>query len=154
MRSLPILALLLACAGPLRADDFPGLHEPLRTVTLQYLTIQQKLASDSFDAVTATADAMKTAIAAAPPGSFAPDFVRAVNRLAAATDLHTARIAFQPLSEALIAALALNKVQTGSLHSLFCPMRRAYWVQTDGATVHNPYYGPSLPDSGEFQHDF
>jgi hypothetical protein len=145
---------VLIFAGGLRADDLPGLKEPLRTVVQKYLVVQQKLAGDTFDGVTAAATEMKTAMAAAPAQTFTDDFAQAVDDLVAAKDLHAARLAFHPLSNEMIAALAMAQVQTGSLHSVFCPMIKAYWVQTDGHTVHNPYYGASMPDCGEIQRQF
>jgi len=143
------VSLNLVCA-----EDFPGLHEPLKTVTEKYLVIQQKLAADSFDGVATAASQIKAAMAADASKSFAPDFVKAVDDLAAAIDLHTARLAFQQVSATLIAALAQNQSQTGALHSAFCPMIKAYWVQTDGRIVHNPYYGAAMPDCGEIQRQF
>lgn len=156
MKSLLLIAvaLVFSCITILRADDLPGLQEPLKTVTHKYLVIQQKLAADSFDGVTATTHDMKTAMAAAPAQTFTPDFMKAVDALAAAKDLHDARVAFQQVSSDLIATLAQNHVQTGSLHSVFCPMRKAYWVQTDGQKIQNPYYGASMLDCGEFQKQF
>jgi hypothetical protein len=144
----------LAFAGELRADDLPGLKEPLKTVVQKYLAVQQKLAGDTFDGVTTAATEMKASVAAAPAQTFTGDFAQAVDDLVAAEDLHAARLAFHPLSNEMIAALAMAQVQTGSLHSVFCPMIKAYWVQTDGHTVHNPYYGASMSDCGEIQRQF
>jgi hypothetical protein len=135
------------------AQELPGLHEPLVTVTQQYLVVERKLAASSFDGVPAAAAAMKAAMAGAPT-AFEPDFVQAVNQLAAAPDLHTARLAFQGVSNGLIGALAENKAQTGVLHSAFCPMIKAYWVQTDPHKIENPYYGPAMLDCGEIQRQF
>jgi Cu(I)/Ag(I) efflux system membrane fusion protein len=154
MKSLLVIAALLLGTPLLRADDFPGLKEPLKTVTEKYLVIQQKLATDSFDGVTTAAAEMKTTMAAAPSGAFTADFAKSVDGLVSAKDLHSARLAFQPVSNELIAALALGQIQTGALHSVFCPMIRGYWVQTDGHTVHNPYYGAAMSDCGEIQRQF
>ena len=57
--SLITLALVLIALNSARAEDFPGLREPLKTVTEKYLLIDQKLASDSFDGVTAAAIALR-----------------------------------------------------------------------------------------------
>jgi len=148
------LILILFNLNLIWAEDFPGLHEPLKTVTKQYLVIQQKLASDSFDGVIAAANNMKTTMAADSAKTFAPDFSKAVDDLTETKDMHAARIAFQKVSSCLIAALAQNQVQTGSLHVVFCPMVKAYWVQTDGKTIRNPYYGAAMLDCGEFQRQF
>ena len=154
IETLIVAALICFSLGQVRAGDIPGLHEPLKTVTKEYLIIQQKLASDSFDGLTATAADMKKAMMADPAKTFAPDFVQAVGDLAVAKDLHAARLVFQRVSDGLIAALAQNQAQTGSLHSAFCPMVKAYWVQEDGKVIRNPYYGSAMSDCGEFQRQF
>jgi hypothetical protein len=152
--TLIVAMLACFCLNQVLAEDLPGLHEPLKTVTKQYLVIQQKLASDSFDGVAPAAADMKKAMVADPAKPFAPDFVKAVDDLAAAKDLHTARLTFQRVSGSFIATLAQNQAQTGSLHSAFCPMVKAYWVQEDGKVIHNPYYGSAMSDCGEFQRQF
>lgn len=158
----PLIALALVLSGlnSARAEDFPGLREPLKTVARDYLVIQQKLAADSFDGLIATATNMKSAMAMRIPAGvptslpFESDFFKAVDNLLAAKDLHAARLAFQQVSNGLIAALAQNQAQTGSLHSAYCPMIKAYWVQTDGKVIHNPYYGAAMSDCGEIQRQF
>jgi hypothetical protein len=134
--------------------DLSGLHEPLKTVVQSYLAIEQKLVADSVDGVPAAAAAMKQAVDADNGKTFGADFAREVGQLAAATDLHTTRIAFQPLSATLIDILARDHVQTGLLHSAFCPMVKAYWLQADGQAIHNPYMGSVMPDCGSFQKQF
>jgi hypothetical protein len=149
-----VAVLVFFNLNQISAEDFPGLHEPLKTVTQRYLVIQQKLAADSFDGVTTTADDMKKIMASDTTKTFDPDFIKVVDTLTVAKDLHTARLAFQEVSNSLIAALARNQVQTGSLHSAFCPMVKAYWIQTDGKVIRNPYYGAAMFDCGEFQRQF
>jgi hypothetical protein len=143
------LGVLLA-----RADDVPGLHEPLKTVVQNYLIIQQKLVNDSTDGVPAAAAAIKQAVDADQGKTFGADFSTEVGQLVAATDLHATRIAFQSLSGTLIATLAKNHIQTGLLHVAFCPMVKASWIQTDGQTIHNPYMGSQMPDCGSFQKQY
>jgi hypothetical protein len=112
------------------------------------------LAADSVKHLSAAVAEMKQAVAEDKGKTFDPDFAREVDNLAAATDLHTARIAFQPLSGSLIAVLAKNHVQTGDLHAAFCPMVKASWLQTDGKTIHNPYMGSEMPDCGSFKEQY
>ena len=149
-----VMACLFLGLVLLRADDLPGLHEPLKTVTQNYLFIQQKLAADSVDGVPAAVAAMKKAVAEDKGKTFDADFAKEVDQLAAATDLHTTRISFQTLSGGLIAVLAKNHVQTGVLHAAFCPMVKASWLQTDGTTIHNPYMGSVMPDCGSFKEQY
>ena len=138
----------------IHAEDLPGLHEPLKTVTKQYLAIQQKLTSDSFDGIPAAAKEMKTTMTAPNTKPFEPDFVQAVDALANAKDIHAARVAFQKVSDCFIAALAQNQVQTGSLHVAYCPMVKASWVQADGKAIRNPYYGTAMLECGKFKRQF
>lgn len=147
--TISAFGLLLA-----RGDDFPSLKEPLKTVTQKYLFIQQKLAADDFNGVTGAATEIKTAIANPPANMFSPDFAKSIDALAAAQDIHGARTAFQGVSDAYIGTLAQNQVETGSLHSAFCPMVKAYWVQADGSTIHNPYFGSAMSTCGTIQRQF
>jgi hypothetical protein len=151
------LAFLFFAVGAMtlvRADDLPGLKEPFHTVVGKYLFIEEQLAVDSFDGVPAAAAAMKQAADEDKTGAFETGFDPAVGKLAAATDLHTARIALEPVSGMLVASLAEHRIQTGALHSLFCPMVKAYWLQTDGKAIRNPYMGSVMPDCGTFEKQF
>jgi hypothetical protein len=133
--------------------DLSGLHEPFRAVVQNYLLIQQKLVADSVDGVPAAAAAIKQAVEADPGKTFGPDFSRELDQLAAAPDLHATRLAFAPLSETLIDVLAKNHIRTGVLHSAFCPMIKAYWLQP-GAAIQNPYMGSQMPDCGSFRDQY
>jgi hypothetical protein len=147
---------LFAMAGMIlvRADDTTSMPLPLGAVTAMYTFIQDKLAVDSFDGVPAAAASIKSAVEGDQTHTFTPDFAHAVDQLAAATDLHSARIAFETVSSLLIATLAQDHVKTGTLYSAFCPMVKAYWLQTDGKTIHNPYMGSEMSDCGTFQKQF
>ena len=152
-----LVSVLFAHAG-----DPPPLIEPVKaprdsdlmTVVDNYLIIQQKLASDSVDGVPAAAAAIKKIVEADQGKIFGPDFAREAGQLVAAGGLHATRIAFQSLSESLIAFLARNHMQTGTLHAAFCPMVKASWLQTDGTTIHNPYMGSVMPDCGSFKEQY
>ena len=160
MKPYLLLALIVLGVTSLHADPLPGLKEPLKTVTEQYLIIEKKLSADSFDGVAAAAAEMKAAMAKPLPAGtaaslpFAPDFLNAVDTLAEAKDLHDARVVFSDVSNCLIAALARNGAKTGTLHTAFCSMRKAYWVQTDAKKIENPYYGSAMLDCGEFQKEY
>jgi hypothetical protein len=149
-----LFLLAWTAGGWLRAEAPAGLTGPLKTVTDGYLLIAGKLATDSMDGVPAAAAATKIAVENAPAGTFSPAFAHAVGQLAAATDLHSARVALQPVNSELIATLAQDHIQTGQLHSVFCPMVKAYWLQGDGKTVRNPYMGGEMSDCGAFQRQF
>ena len=151
---LILTGLMLLGLRPLPAEDYPGLNDPLKTATLQYLLIDKQLVADSFDGINAAALAMKAAVSSAPAGTFPGDFAQAVDTLAAAKDIREARTAFAPVSSGLIATLTKDKVATGKLYSAYCPMRKAYWVQTDSKVIQNPYFGSQMLDCGVIKSNF
>jgi len=126
-----------------------GLSEPYETVTEQYLLIHHKLVTDNFDGVTAAAQAIQKTVAADPHKTFSPEFAQSVGQLAAAKDLHSARLAFKGVSIQLIDAFKLAKISTGSLHEVFCPLANAYWLQSDPKAAHNPYFGQARENCGD-----
>jgi len=152
------LFLMMATFALLGISSVPALNlstlpDPLRTVTSKYLSIQENLADDSFADVTSDAAAINALVASDKTHAFPPEFQKAVGRLAASTDLHAARVAFEIVSDLFIKTLAQNKIKTGGLHAAYCPMIRATWVQTDPNEIQNPYYGPSMR-CGYIQQDF
>jgi hypothetical protein len=145
---LLLFPMVILTAMPASAADL-GLSEPYKTVTEQYLLIHHKLVTDDFDGVDAAAQAIQKAVAADPHKTFPPEFARAVDQLAAAKDLHTARLAFKGVSIHLIDAFKLAKISTGSLHEVYCPLAGAYWLQSDPKTAHNPYFGKARENCGD-----
>ena len=65
-------------------------------------------------------------------------------------DIETMRAAFKPLSESMIG----GEIPEGYVKA-FCPMadgdRGASWVQKDGASLMNPYFGASMLHCGIFK---
>ena len=143
-----LLFSLILTATPALAANL-GLSEPYETVTEQYLIIHGKLVTDTFDGVTAAAQTIQQAVASDPKKTFAPEFAQAVDQLAAAKDLHTARLAFKTVSIQLIDAYKLAKISTGSLHEVYCPLANGYWVQSDPKAAHNPYFGKARENCGD-----
>ena len=125
-----------AAAQPLSPAEIILLVEP-------YLRVQRALAGDSIDGVAASALAL--ANAAVKLRSRASDVRAAVNPFAQAADLRSAREAFGPLSEAMIAAVG-DSLPDG-LAVAYCPMAKKSWLQ-EGASIHNPYYGLAMADCG------
>jgi len=111
-----------------------------------YLRIQRALAADTLDGVLDSATALATA--ATNLGSAAATIKMADNPFAEADDLATAREAFGPLSDAIIAYVhATNVTSTDHVNIAFCPMARKSWLQK-GETIQNPYYGSTMHDCG------
>ena len=129
------------------ADPIADLHGPIKIAATQYLTIESLLAADKFAGIPQATATLKDAVASDPTRALDKDFdAPTINVMSQATDLHSARLAFKALSDSMIAALVHNQIKTGQLHSAFCPMIKAYWVQENGETIRNPYYGSAMPD--------
>ncbi|MEE3202940.1 MAG: DUF3347 domain-containing protein [Acidobacteriota bacterium] len=124
---------------PLMAAVADGLAQP-------YLHIQLALANDSMDGV---ADAAQRIVNEAEKlGVAAQSIGAAAKSISAASDINTARAAFGPLSDALIAYG--EEVGFGDLKVAYCPMARKSWVQEDGAIL-NPFYGSMMLNCGGFR---
>jgi Cu(I)/Ag(I) efflux system membrane fusion protein len=140
MVRLAVIALaLVAFAVPALAAVADGLAAP-------YLHIQVALANDSTDGV---AEAARTIAAeAVEMGEQAAAIGAAAEALAGAMDLWSARDAFGPLSDALIAYG--KEVGFGELRVAYCPMVDKEWVQAT-SEIRNPFYGSMMLTCGEFR---
>ncbi|MEE2726974.1 MAG: DUF3347 domain-containing protein [Candidatus Latescibacterota bacterium] len=108
----------------------------------QYIAAQEALADDDF---TGAQQALKS-MANAATESLSP----LASAAAGSDDIETMRAAFKPLSEAIIG----GEIPGGYVRA-FCPMadgdRGASWVQKDGASLMNPYFGASMLHCGIFK---
>ena len=108
----------------------------------QYIAAQEALADDDF---TGAQQALKS-MANAATESLSP----LTSAAAGSDDIETMRAAFKPLSEAIIG----SEIPEGYVRA-FCPMadgdRGASWVQKDGASLMNPYFGASMLHCGIFK---
>lgn len=138
-RIAAIAAALVAVAVPASAAVADGLAAP-------YLHIQVALANDSTDGVAEAARAI--AAEAAGMGQPAAAIGAAAGALAATTDLQSARDAFGPLSDALIAYG--RDVGFGELRLAYCPMVDKEWLQAT-SEIRNPFYGSMMLTCGEFR---
>ena len=134
-----IAAALAALAVPASAAVADGLAAP-------YLHIQVALANDSTDGVAEAARAI--AAEAAGMGEQAAAIGAAAETLADAADLQSARDAFGPLSDALIAYG--REVGFGELRLAYCPMVDKEWLQAT-SEIRNPFYGSMMLTCGEFR---
>ncbi|MCE0484099.1 MAG: DUF3347 domain-containing protein [Methylacidiphilales bacterium] len=113
-----------------------ALPAPVQAVLTPYVKIHDALAKDSLDGISAAATDVEKALA--NDKIFPAEMQTEARQLAKAQDLVTARSAFKNLSEALIKALADNKIKPDPYVEAYCPMVDAHWLQT-GTTVSNPY---------------
>ena len=134
-----VAAALAALAVPASAAVADGLAAP-------YLHIQVALANDSTDGVAEAARAI--AAEAAGMGEQAAAIGAAAETLADAADLQSARDAFGPLSDALIAYG--REVGFGELRLAYCPMVDKEWLQAT-SEIRNPFYGSMMLTCGEFR---
>ena len=139
IRLAAIASALVAVAVPASAAVADGLAVP-------YLHIQVALANDSTDGVTEAARTI--AAEAAEMGEQAAAIGAAAEALAEATDLQSARDAFGPLSDALIAYG--RDVGFGELRLAYCPMVDKEWLQAT-SEIRNPFYGSMMLTCGEFR---
>ena len=134
--------LVLGSAG-LRAS------EALKAIVESYLEIHAQLATDKLDGVKAPALALGTR--AAEMGETGAAMAKAAKTVADASDLKTARDAFGPLSNAVLAAAkAEGYKDLGGVKIAYCPMVRQSWLQKD-EKIRNPYYGSTMLECGEFK---
>jgi hypothetical protein len=140
--------IFLAAASWVHAATHFGLPAPYETVSEQYLLIQNKLATDDFQGVTASARSILAALDQQKDPSF-DGFHAAVGHLAEAGDLTAARAAFKDVSSDLVALFRQDHISTGFLHEVYCPAARGCWIQTDAKEAHNPYFGKERPNCGD-----
>lgn len=80
----------------------------------------------------------------------APSLKTLAEQAASAGDIEAVRAAFKPLSEELIK----DEVPEGYVLA-YCPMadgnEGAHWIQKDGPSIMNPYFGASMLHCGVFK---
>lgn len=146
MPRLTIIALvfcaLVAVAAPSQAADVPA---PLLDA---YLKIGTTLAGDKTDGVPAAAKAL--AAEAKKLGAPGAPTAAAAEKISAAADLKSARLAFGDLSDAVITLAGSGPTASGGARRAYCPMVKKYWLQK-GEKIENPYYGSQMLRCGEFK---
>jgi hypothetical protein len=146
VKRLCSIVLLMTCAAPAF-----GASEPLKTIIASYLEIHAQLSADKTDGVKSSAAAI--AKQAQAMGEKGAAIGKAAAAVGAASDLKTAREAFGPLSEAVVAAARAegpDALKELSVKVAFCPMVNRSWVQKEDK-LRNPYYGSTMLECGEFK---
>jgi hypothetical protein len=145
--AMTFYAIALACAGVLAAPQSQPASstESLRGIVKTYLDIQALLTQDKFADVKGPAGALASQTAALGKG----DLAQAATTFAAAKDLKSAREAFGPLSDALIARVKADgsKDLVSDLKVGYCPMNSKSWIQREEG-ARNPYYGTAMATCG------
>jgi hypothetical protein len=147
--SVKLFAAALMCA--LAMANAPAFQDadPLKAIVASYLEMQAQLAADKMDGLKPAAAAIATNAASLGQdrGGRMAQTAKAVGE---ATDLKTAREAFGPFSDAVIAAAQADGKNLAGVKLGFCPMVKRSWLQKD-AKVRNPYYGSSMLECGELK---
>ena len=121
----------------------------MKAIVGSYLEIQGRLAADKVDGIKPAARAIGEQ--AARMGADGAAIVKAAKSVEDAADLKTAREAFGPLSDAVIAAgTAEGWKDLPDLRVAYCPMVKKSWLQKDDA-IQNPYYGTAMLTCGEIK---
>ena len=142
MASIVFVALLSAGSGV-------AASESLKAIVESYVVIQSQLAADKVAEVKAPARAI--AAKAASMGKEGAAIAKAAATLEAATDLTSARAAFGPLTDAVMAAgKAEGWKDVEGVRLAFCPMVKQSWLQKE-EQIRNPYYGSGMLTCGEFK---
>jgi Cu(I)/Ag(I) efflux system membrane fusion protein len=142
-------ALVLVGAGALAASQSPAASstDALRGVVKTYLEIHALLTQDKFNDVKGPAGTLTSQTAAL--GKDSAELAKAATTFAGAKDVKSARDAFGPLSDALIARVKAdgNKDLVSDLKVGYCPMNSKSWIQRE-ESPRNPYYGTAMANCG------
>lgn len=165
-QTLALVAILavtgLFTIAPVRAAQADGYH----ALVTHYEEIRLALLNDTLDGVAAEAaalaegaralaadfDAAKAGVpaeAAEEAEALLPKLATAGKAVAAAQDLEAARAAFGDLTEPMLRYREL--AGDTDVKVVYCPMAGKAWLQKDGETIGNPYYGQSMAECGTFQ---
>lgn len=144
---------IMACGGLLLTSSVEAapLDKPLQDVITPYLAITTALATETFKGVPENAAALEKAVQANAK-LLPPTLPKEAAALAQAKDIAAVRAALKPLSASLVAYLAAQKIKTGSLYEVVCPMSGC-WLQADNKKVRNPY-DTSMSECGDFGRAF
>jgi hypothetical protein len=106
-----------------------------------YTDIQTLLAKDTFPGVSSAAQKLSSDAKENHHAALA----KVASQLAQAKDLKEARLQFEAVSKE---ALPLAKAdKTKAFEVVYCPMKKARWVQKSGP-IANPYYGNEMLECG------
>ncbi len=106
-----------------------------------YLQIQTLLAQDTFAGVTDAAKKLSTDASALKETAL----VKESDTLSKSADLSAARDQFIKVSNLVIPIAKKNKSKDREV--VYCPMKKASWVQAKG-DIRNPYYGKDMLECG------
>lgn len=153
MKNIIIPVLLLATVA-IHAQQ-PALS-PLLT---DYFGVKDALVKDDAKAAAAAAGQLLTAVngvaASSLPEKDQKVFTDLQNKLAydarhisGSSEIAHQREHFANLSANMATLAKQTHLSQQPIYEEYCPMKRAYWLSSD-ATIHNPYFGGSMPACGK-----
>ncbi len=138
----------------------PELQSALAEMLEAYYPVWRALAADDPRAAREAAQRLQSAVNELQANTedaklFFNRVVAATEAIAESSDIHSARVNFENLSNEIIRAVQSVGLPEGvSTHLAFCPMafegRRADWLQDDEKLL-NPYFGAEMLQCGEFE---
>lgn len=152
--------------GPESFDETPVTLEGFDVVLGEYLELCRELAMDDEEGSKASAAELARLLegfpASAPPERLADavkSFTQAGVQAAAASDIASLRVAFEPLSLSAIAIVERTGNPTGrKLEQTYCPMafddQGAPWLQVAGEDILNPYFGDEMLHCGAVEREW
>ena len=119
-----------------------GASEPVPQAFAHYISAQEALAADDFDAAR---NALQSLAQHANP-----TLKTQVQNAAGSADITAVRVAFKPLSDEMIK----REIPDGYVRA-YCPMADndtgAHWIQKDQPRLMNPYFGATMLHCGVFE---
>jgi hypothetical protein len=121
--------------------------EPISSAALEsYYKISEALAADSMTGVAENAKMFAAEVKD-------PTLQLAATNVAAATqvDLAKTREMFKFMSSVFTNGIKFGdyKLAQGTSYRVFCPMKKADWLQAAKSPIHNPYHGSEMLTCGE-----
>ena len=119
-----------------------GASEPVPPAFAHYISAQDALAADDFDAARNALQSL------AQPAN--PTLKTQVQNAASSADITAVRVAFKPLSDEMIK----HEIPDGYVRA-YCSMADndagAHWIQRDQPRLMNPYFGATMLHCGVFK---
>jgi hypothetical protein len=152
MKRLALCAAVLAIGWASHTAHAAGFDAAMGPILTEYLKIQTALAADSTEGVAEAARRIEELAGRLEPQNAAEEHVErykgipqgltsASKKLRAARDIGSSREAFFDLSKPV--SLWVTMARPAGRRVMYCPMKKAGWVQ-EGSEVANPYYGAEM----------
>ena len=135
-----LLTLLTAMIGSTLFQN-ASIAAPRDELFKDYLQVQSLLAQDTFAGVTEAAKKLTTDATTLKESALAKDS----EQLSKSKDIDEARDHFAKVSARIIPIA--KKAKSKDREIVYCPMKKARWVQAKG-DIKNPYYGKEMLECG------